>query len=63
MKVKELMNILKHTNPELDVVMFAKGDWFPVLGTQEWTENDNTVLELGGGWDSMEGSIEDIINN
>jgi hypothetical protein len=55
MKVKELMQILKHTDPELDVVMFAKGDWFSVLGTQEWeSDNGKTVLELGGGWDSIE---------
>jgi len=54
MKVKELLNILKHTDPELEVVMFANGDWFPTLGTQEWTENDETVLEIGGGWDNIE---------
>lgn len=50
MKVKELMTILEHTDPEMEVIMFANGSLFPTLGTQEWTENCYTVLEIGGGW-------------
>jgi hypothetical protein len=58
MKVKELLNILKNSDPEMEVVMFAKGDWFPTLDIQEWTENDKTFLEIGGGWNEIENENE-----
>ena len=55
MKVKELLQILKYIDPELDIFMFAKGERFPVLAAQEWeSDNSDTVFEIGGGWVSIE---------
>jgi hypothetical protein len=54
MKVKDLIKELEKHNPEKEVVLFAKGDNFPVLGVENLTKEFGlNVIELGGGWDEI----------
>jgi len=50
MKVKDLIKRLEEVDPELDCIIFAKGEIFHVLDTQVWVDDSEPVLEIGGGW-------------
>lgn len=60
MKIKELIEILKDYEENLEVVLFAEGKIYPILQVQEWIETARNgvihVVELGGGWLEIEWS-------
>lgn len=54
MKTKELIEKLKKYNPEMEVVIFANGDWYSPQELQTWAGEERRVVEIGCGWDQID---------
>ena len=56
--VGQLKKVLSLVDDDMKVVLFANGEEYPLLQTQlvnsEFNKTKQTVLEVAGGWDSID---------
>ena len=54
MTVRKLISQLQKYPQDLEVVLFAEGEHFPAITTQDWNEKgDKRHIEISGGWSKL----------